>query len=55
MTGAGPPYQERQWCRIQYKECREEMALGPLIGHIHTQHGREAERRRRWESTAPGE
>ena len=30
------------------------MALGPLAGHMETQHGRSVEGRRRWEATAPG-
>ena len=47
MTGTGPSYQDRQRGRIQCTECGEEMALGLMAGHMQTQHGREAEGRRR--------
>ena len=40
MTGAGPLYRERQRVRIQCKECREEMALMSLAGHMQTKNGR---------------
>ena len=55
MMGAGNLYQERQWGQIQCNECGEEMALGFLVVHLQTQNGREAEERRHWEATAPGE
>ena len=54
MTGAGPSYRERQRGRVQCTECREEMALGSLAGHMQTQHGKEAGGRRRWAATVPG-
>ena len=55
MTGVGNSYRERQQGQIQCKECGEEMVLGSLAGHIHTQHVREMESRRRWEYTTPVE
>ena len=54
ITGAALLYRERQRGRIQCKECGEEMALGSLVGHMQTQHGRTAEGRRRWKPTPPG-
>ena len=55
MMGEGPLYRERHWGRIKRKECGEEMDIRFLLGHIQTQHGREAEGRLYWEATAPGE
>ena len=42
MMGAGPSYRERHRGRIQCKECREDMSIGSLEGHMQTHHGREA-------------
>ena len=50
MTGEGPTYREQQKGWVQCRECREEMAAGSLAGHKMTQHGREAEARRRWKT-----
>ena len=54
MMGAGPSYQERQRGQVQCTECREEMALGLLAGHMQTQNGKEEGGRRCWEATPPG-
>ena len=45
MMGEGPSYRERQKGRVQCKECREEKAIGSVVGHMRTQHGKEAEER----------
>ena len=36
MKGESPSYQERQKGRVQCKECREDMALGLMAGHMRT-------------------
>ena len=54
MAGAGTSYQERKRGRVLCKECREEMDLGSMAGHTHTQNGMSEEGRRSWEATSPG-
>ena len=46
--GEVPSYREQQRGRVQHKEYGEDMALGSLAGHIHTQHGRVEEGRWSW-------
>ena len=53
MTGAGTSYQERKQDWTQCTECREELVIRLLAGHIKTKHGREEEGIRRWEAMAP--
>ena len=55
ITGEGPTYQERQKGRVQCREYGEEMAAGYVAGHTMTQHGRAAEARRSWKTSATGE
>ena len=40
---------------MQYKECGEYMALGSMMGHMRTQHGRAEEERRSWAAFPLGE
>ena len=51
--GEGPSYQEQQRGRVQCNQCREEMALGLMVGHMQTQHGRAAKWTRSWEKMSP--
>ena len=37
MMGVGPSYRERHHVRVQCLECREDMLLGSLEVHLHTQ------------------
>ena len=55
ITGEGPTYQERQKGRVQFKDCREDIAAGYLEGHKMTQHGRAVEVRRSWKILDTGE
>ena len=55
ITGEGPAYRERQKGRVQCRECREEMTSTSLAGHKITQHGKAAEARRIWKTSATGE
>ena len=55
MKGEGPYYRERQKGQVHCNECREEMAVGSMAGHIRTQHGRAVEGRKSWADTPPDE
>ena len=54
MTGAGISYREMQRVRVKCSECGEEMAMGFLEVHQHTQHMKAEGVRRHWSTTAPG-
>ena len=54
VTGSGTLYGEKQRSWTQCKKCGEEKALGLLVGHMQTHHGRAAEGRRHWEATVDG-
>ena len=40
IMGEGHSYRERQWDRVAYKECGEQLAVGSLLSHLMTQYGR---------------
>ena len=48
MPVEGPSFRERNRGQVQCKECGEDMALGLMVEHIQTQHGRAEEGRRNW-------
>ena len=44
ITGEGHSYRERQRYRVACEECGEQLAVGSLLSHLMTQHGRAAGR-----------
>ena len=54
VTGVGPTYRERLKGQVVCGECREMLAVGSLLRHLMTQHGRAAWRRRQWNTPAAG-
>ena len=54
ITEEGLSYRERQRVRVKCLECGEEMAMGFLEVHQHTQNEKAEGGRRRWDTTAPG-
>ena len=54
ITGEGQSYKERLREQVVCKECGELLAVGSLLSHLMTQHGRAEGRRRQWTTLATG-
>ena len=54
MTGEGPIYRKRHKERVEYGECRKEMAAGLLASHRMTNRGQAKEEMWSWEASAKG-
>ena len=54
ITGMGQSYRERLRDQVACREYGEMLAVVSLSGHLMTQHGRAAGRRRKWTTPAAG-
>ena len=53
MTGEGTSYRQRKRTQIYFWECGEDMDLGLMAFHLHTQNWNATGGRRHWGTTAP--
>ena len=54
VTGMGRSYAERQREKVECGECGEVLAVGSMLSHLMTRHGKAVERRQRWTPQADG-
>ena len=48
LTGEGKSYKEQQRERVECAECGEQLAVGSMLSHLMTRHGKAAGRQRLW-------
>ena len=54
ITGEGQSYRERLRAQVVCEECEDMLAVGSLLIHLMTQHGRAEGRQRQWTTPAAG-
>ena len=48
LTGEGNSYKKQQRDQVEYDECGEHLAVGPMSSHMMNRHGKAAGQRRQW-------